>query len=267
MNKDGKSKEKSSMLDFLLEVEDEDGEKFDNESIIDLLAGIVFAGHESSAFATMWVLLYLRQNPQVAQKVKEEQEEIVNNRPPTQKGLSMKEIKQMNYTVKAVNETLRKANLGFGVFREATEDTEINGYAIPKGWKILVMQRHIHMDSQIHPNPKAYDPSRFDNPKAAGTFFPFALGVRTCPGSDFARLQIYIFVHYFYLNYKIEVINPDCKINYFPIPLPKDNCLAKIIKLSSDFLKSICKIFSPVIPVAEVYVQNLMCMWSSSPAH
>ncbi|XP_038708529.1 beta-amyrin 11-oxidase-like [Tripterygium wilfordii] len=41
------SKEKKSMLDLLLEVEDEDGDKMDNITIIDLLGSLVFGGHEA----------------------------------------------------------------------------------------------------------------------------------------------------------------------------------------------------------------------------
>lgn len=35
-----------------------------------------------------------------------------------------------------------------------------------------------------------------------GAFTPFGLGSRYCPGSDLAKLEISIFLHYFLLNYK-----------------------------------------------------------------
>ncbi|XP_038678556.1 beta-amyrin 11-oxidase-like [Tripterygium wilfordii] len=232
LNKTSDSKGKKSMLDFLLEVEDEDGETMDNETIIDLLAGIMFAGHESTAYATMWLLLFLYDNPEVLQKIKEEQEEIVKNRPSTQKGLTIKEIKQMPYTGKVIQELLRMTNLSFALFRETKVDVHINGYTIPKGWKVLAMARAVHMDPQIYSNPKEYDPSRWDNPNVkAGAYIPFGLGSRVCPGNDLAKLELYIFIHCFVLNYKLERTNPDCPKVHFPVPRPTDNFLAKIIKL------------------------------------
>ncbi|XP_038686079.1 beta-amyrin 11-oxidase-like [Tripterygium wilfordii] len=229
------SKEKKSMLDLLLEMEDEDGEKMDNITIIDLLGSLVFGGHETTAIAIMWLLIYLHDNPQILRKVKEEQEHIISNRPSTQKGLTMAEIKQMSYTSKVFQETLRITNIGVGGFRDAKADVEINGYTIPKGWKVLLMFRDVHLNPEIFPNPKAFDASRWDNTNIkAGAFIPFGLGSRICPGNELAKLEALIFIHYFLLDYKLERINPNNEIVSFPVRLPKDNLLVKFTKVSSS---------------------------------
>ena len=36
------------------------------------------------------------------------------------------------------------------------------GYTIPKGWKVLVWFRSVHLDPEIYPNPREFDPSRWD---------------------------------------------------------------------------------------------------------
>jgi hypothetical protein len=36
------------------------------------------------------------------------------------------------------------------------------GYLIPKGWKVLVWNRGVHMDPENYSNPKDFDPSRWD---------------------------------------------------------------------------------------------------------
>lgn len=38
----------------------------------------------------------------------------------------------------------------------------ISGYTIPKGWKVLVWFRSVHLDPEIYPNPKEFNPSRWD---------------------------------------------------------------------------------------------------------
>ena len=58
------------MLALLMEAEDENGGKLGDEEIVDLLIIYLYAGHESSALATMWVLMFLEQHPQVYQKAK-----------------------------------------------------------------------------------------------------------------------------------------------------------------------------------------------------
>ncbi|XP_061345101.1 beta-amyrin 11-oxidase-like [Gastrolobium bilobum] len=230
-NNNRETKMRKDMMDLLMEVKDEVGWKLQDEDIIDLLLVFLLAGHESSAHGILWTIIYLMEHPYVLHKAKKEQEQIMERRPSTQKGLNLKEIKQMEYLSKVIDETLRRTSISFANFRQAKVDVNINGYTIPKGWKVLVWNRGVHMDPETYVNPKEYDPSRWENYKArAGSFLPFGLGSRFCPGSDLAKLEITIFLHHFLLNYRMERINPECPVTYLPVPRPSDNCLARIIK-------------------------------------
>ncbi|KAK2406897.1 beta-amyrin 11-oxidase [Trifolium repens] len=223
--------QKKDILDILLE---DKGENSEDDDIIDLLIVLLFTGHETTAIAVMWSITYLTNNPLCLKKAREEQEEIMKARASSQKRLSIKEIKKMVYLSQVIDETLRHANM-FSAFREATTDLNINGFLIPKGWKVLVWLRAIHMDHEYHLNPKEFNPARWNdyNP-AIGTFLPFGIGPWLCPGSDLARYEITIFLHYFLLNYKLEQINLECPLTNLPSPKPVDNCLAKVIKLSTS---------------------------------
>lgn len=220
---------KRDMMDALLEVEDENSRRLNDEEIIDVLVMYLNAGHESSGHITMWATLFLQSHPEFFQKAKAEQEAIVKNRPGTQKGLTLKEVRQMGYLSKVIDETLRVVTFSFVVFREAKADVNISGYTIPKGWKVLVWFRSLHLDPEIYPEPKEFNPSRWDNltPKA-GTYLPFGGGSRMCPGNDLAKIEIAVFLHYFLLNYELERRNPGCPKMYLPHSRPKDNCLGRI---------------------------------------
>ncbi|CAI8605412.1 unnamed protein product [Vicia faba] len=226
--------ERKDLLDVFLEARDEDGWKYEDEDIIDILIGIVLAGHETTANSMMWSMIYLTQNPHILEKAKEEQEEIMKTRLSNQKHLSLEDIKKMTYLSQITNEILRLKNTNFAIFREATMDVNINGYTIPKGWKVLTWTRAIHMDPTYYPNPNEFNPSRWnDHNIKIGSFLPFGAGSRHCPGSDLAKIEISIFLHYFLLNYKLELVNPKCPITNLPSPKPIDICLAKVIKVSS----------------------------------
>uniref|UniRef100_A0A1U7YEV2 Ent-kaurenoic acid oxidase 1-like n=1 Tax=Nicotiana sylvestris TaxID=4096 RepID=A0A1U7YEV2_NICSY len=163
-----------------------------------------------------------------------EQEAIVKNRPSDQKGVTLKEIRQMDYLSKVIDETLRVVTFSFVVFREAKKDFMINGYTIPKGWKVLVWFRSVHLDPETYDDPLEFNPSRWDDftPKA-GTFLPFGAGSRLCPGNDLAKLEISIFLHYFLLDYELERENPSCPLMYLPHCRPKDNCLGRVKRVLS----------------------------------
>ncbi|KAI9088958.1 hypothetical protein K1719_029415 [Acacia pycnantha] len=221
------------MMDLLMEAKDEDGGQMEDEDITDLLLLFLMAGHESTAHAIMWTLIFLGQHPQYFQKAKEEQEEIAARRPSSQKGLSLREIKQMDYLSKVIDEMLRMISISLSNFRKAKAEVNINGYTIPKDWKVLVFNRGLHMDPEIYANPEEFNPSRWDNYKGGktGAFLPFGLGTRYCPGNDLARFEIAIFLHHFLLNYRMERIDEKCSMVYLPIPRPSDNCLARIVKV------------------------------------
>ncbi|KAE8735983.1 Beta-amyrin 11-oxidase [Hibiscus syriacus] len=245
------------MIDLLLEIKDEDGEELENEQIVNLLLGFLFAGHETTAHAALWLTIYLHDHPEILQGVKEEQVEIINRRPPSQKGLTLSEIRRMDYLSKAIDETMRLYGIPLALFRKANNDVEINGYIIPKGWKILVWCKAVHMNSEVYSNPNEFLPSRWDNHKLkAGSFLPFGAGSRTCPGADLSKIEMSIFIHYFLLNYRFERINPTSPIRY-PTPSPADN----FSRGSRNFLDHQTWMSSyqnkPIIGRDLVYVMNL----------
>ncbi|XP_077234326.1 ent-kaurenoic acid oxidase 2-like [Tasmannia lanceolata] len=228
---------KKDMMDALIDAEDENGRRLTDEEIIDVLVMYLNAGHESSGHITMWATVFLQEHPETYEKAKVEQEKILRKRPATQKGLTLKEVKEMDYLSKVIDETLRIVNISSMVFRQATSDVNVSGYTIPMGWKVLIWFRNVHMDSEVYPDPKEFKPSRWDEyvPKV-GSFIPFGAGSRLCPGNDLAKMEISIFLHYFLLDYQVKRVNPECPTRYLPHPRPTDNCLARIMKLSAPFV-------------------------------
>ncbi|CAA6669678.1 unnamed protein product [Spirodela intermedia] len=223
------------MMDALIEVEDDDGRKLEDEEIIDVLIMYLNAGHESSGHITMWATVFLQEHPECFRKAKEEQVEIRRSMLSSQTGLALKDYRKMEYISKVIDETLRLVNISLVAFREATSDVKVNGYMIPKGWKAQVWYRNVHMDPEVYPQPKVFSPARWDGviPKP-GTFLPFGGGSRLCPGNDLAKLEISVFLHHFLLNYQLTRLDPECPVRYLPHTRPIDNCRARISKVSAS---------------------------------
>ncbi|KAI4357143.1 hypothetical protein L6164_001110 [Bauhinia variegata] len=182
---------KKDLVDAVLVAKDENGLKLEDKDIIDFFILLLFGGHESTAVAMMWSVIYLTEHPQISRLHTIDQ------------FLFMKShllcTKENNVVI---DEMLRKTTITFTTFREA--HVNINGcYVIPKGWRVLSWVRPVHLDPEYHPNPQQFIPSRWEDYNVkVGSFIPFGYGSRLCPGMDLAKLEITIFLHYFLLNYK-----------------------------------------------------------------
>ncbi|CAL0334482.1 unnamed protein product [Lupinus luteus] len=226
-------KKHKDMMDSLMDAVDDNGQSLDDETIIDIMLMYLNAGHESSGHITTWAAYYLQKHPEYLQKAREEQQEILRKRPPTQKGLVLEEVRKMDFLSKVVDETLRLVTFSPMVYRRALNDVNINGYLIPKDWIAITWFRNVHYDNDIYPNPREFNPYRWDITRKAGEFLPFGAGTRLCPGNDLAKLEISVFLHHFVMHYKLEPSNPNCAIRHLPHTRPKDNCLARIKKISA----------------------------------
>ncbi|KAL9248708.1 Ent-kaurenoic acid oxidase 1-like protein [Drosera capensis] len=116
-------------MDALMEVEDNEGRRLTEEEIIDILIMYLNAGHESSGHIIMWATVFatvfLEQHPEILKKAKEEQVLIDRNKAPEQKGLTLKDIRKMEYLSKVIDETLRWVTFSYVVFREAKADVNV----------------------------------------------------------------------------------------------------------------------------------------------
>ncbi|KAK8571796.1 hypothetical protein V6N12_027869 [Hibiscus sabdariffa] len=133
------------MIDLLLEAKDENGEELENELIVNLLLGFLLAGHETTAHIASWLTIYLHDRPETLRKAKEEQQEIVKRRPPSQKGLTLNEIRQMEYLSKAIDETIRMCGIPLAIFRKAKDDAEVDGSRTCPGADLSKIEMSIFM--------------------------------------------------------------------------------------------------------------------------
>ncbi|CAN4127805.1 unnamed protein product [Withania somnifera] len=217
---------RTNILDIMLDSQcDEEGKVLNDENIMKVLLWYTFSGYESIAKVATQTIMLLEKHPECFQKAKEEQEEIVKRRSSPDAGLTFSEIGQMKYVGNVINETLRLGSTETVLFRDARTDVNINGYTIPKGWKVLALLGNLYMDPKTYVKPKEFNPSRWDDfATKPNSFIPFGVGLRLCPGSNLVRLEVSVFLHYFLLNYRLEQLNKDSK---------PEACIARFKKIST----------------------------------
>ncbi|KAI3987091.1 hypothetical protein MKX01_036881 [Papaver californicum] len=207
--------------------------RLSDSQVADNIIGVIFAAHDTTASVLTWILKYLHDHGELLDAVVREQESIRQTiMEENRDGLTWDDTKKMRLTSRVIQETLRTASILSFTFREAVEDVELQGYLIPKGWKVLPLFRSIHHCAEFFPQPEKFDPSRFEVPLRPNTYMPFGNGVHSCPGSELAKLEMLVLLHHLTTSYRWEATGEEDGIQYGPFPVPKRGYPVKITKRS-----------------------------------
>ncbi|MET0593107.1 MAG: cytochrome P450 [Polyangiaceae bacterium] len=180
------------LLSMLMAVTDEgDGGKMTPRQLRDEVMTLVLAGFETTANALSWTLYLLAKHPEVAARLEEEASRVLGNREP-----GFEDVPQLEYTERVLQESMRLYPPAWCFERQAVEDDEIGGYAIPKGTTIAICPYVLHRNPAIWENPDKFDPDRFlperSNDRSRFAYLPFGDGPRICIGKAFAMMEMKI---------------------------------------------------------------------------
>lgn len=203
------------MLGSLLRWED-NGKKLSDEVLIDLIITLLYSGYETVSTTSMMVVKHLHDHPKALQQIMEEHMEIRKRKGPNDP-IDWNDYKSMKFTRAVILETMRLATIVNGVLRKTTHDMEINGYLIPKGWRIYVYIREANYDSFLYPEPLSFNPWRWQDKSMEyhNNFMLFGGGTRLCPGKESGIAEISTFLHYFVTKYRWEEVGGD-SLEKFP---------------------------------------------------
>ncbi|CAP56535.1 putative cytochrome P450 [Gluconacetobacter diazotrophicus PA1 5] len=154
--------------------------------LIDEVATMIVAGHETTASVLFWACLLLAQSPRWQDEVARE----VRDMDLSPAGAATT-LPALHVTTAVVRETLRLYPPAFMSGRESVDEADLCGHTVPKGAMVLLPFWMLHRNPALWDNPGCFDPARFldrpDPPRFA--FLPFGAGPHVCIGAQLAMTE------------------------------------------------------------------------------
>ncbi len=224
----GADQDAGDLLSMLLESRDEAGRGMSDRQLRDEAITILLAGHETVALALSWTWYLLSQHPTAEQQLVDELRRVLGDRLPC-----VSDLPALRYTERVIKEAMRLYPPVYSFGREAVDDCEIGGYAVPAGTTLFMSPWVMHRHPRYFEQPDAFLPERWDGdlverlPKFA--YFPFGGGPRLCIGSRFAMMEAVLLLAAIAQRFHLSLV-PERPVTLFPsITLrPKDGVWVRL---------------------------------------
>lgn len=182
--------EARDLFDLLVQAFGDDGAEtgtaVPNRMIVDEVATMIVAGHETTATALFWACLMLARVPAWQDAVAEE----VRDADLSVEGAATT-LPDLKVTTAVVREVLRLFPPAFMTGREAVVDAELCGVPVKKGAMLLLPFWMLHRRPDLWRDADAFDPRRFlEGPEPERfAFLPFGAGPHVCIGAQLAMTE------------------------------------------------------------------------------
>lgn len=176
----------NDILSALLAAEDPaTGSRFVGTELLDQIAMLFLAGHETSAAALGWTLYLLSHDQTVQQNLRDEVADVLGDRDP-----EFSDMKKLERTRNVFREAMRLYPPVAFLSRDVRQDDSLAGHALPQGSAAVIPMWLMHRHHAHWQDPHAFNPDRFaskDHQHAIRhAYMPFSMGARVCVGAAFA---------------------------------------------------------------------------------
>lgn len=165
------------------------------QELLVVVMDLFVAGTETTSSTLRWAILYLAKYPEIQRRVQRELDEVI----PRGTIVQYQDRVKLPYFEAVLSEVNRIASLvPLGVPHVASEDTQLEGYTIPKDAILLPHLECCHKDPKFWEKPDQFYPEHFLD--AEGKFvskdnlMPFSVGRRVCLGESLARVEVVVFL-------------------------------------------------------------------------
>jgi cytochrome P450 len=182
--------QRGDLLSMLMSARDEDasGKGMTDTQVRDEVLTIFLAGYETVANALTWTWYLLSQNPEAANKMYAEVDQVLGTSTAT-----VETFPRLKYTEQVFAESMRLYPPAWAMGRQSTVPIELGPYRFPPDTHFFFSQYIMHRSPEYWPDPLTFRPERHtpearaDRPRF--TYFPFGGGRRQCIGEAFAWME------------------------------------------------------------------------------
>lgn len=190
-----------------------DGAEVEDEVLLALMLGLMFAGHETTAGQAAWTIIQILQNPDYQRLVQAEIDALL----PTGREMDEQVMRQMQHVSWAVKETERLRPSADLLLRDVDAPIEAGGYQIPAGWRVMVAAEVAHVLPELWENPQKFDPLRYapgreEHKQHRFSLIGFGGGAHKCMGMNFANNEMMIITALLFQQYDLELLTKDPQI-------------------------------------------------------
>ncbi len=211
------------MFTLLCRATDEEGNRFDDRQIVDHMAFLWMAAHDTITSSMSTLAYELGRHPDWQERLHDECASLGRDH------LEYDDLGRLTLVDCAFREALRLNAPVPAIPRMTVKDVEFGGYHIPAGTTIGVSPTFVHHMPDIWPAPERFDPLRFTEAGGVRTrhkyaWVPFGGGAHMCIGLHFAIMQAKAVIFHLLRDYRIRLDAPGYRTDFQIMPLtkPKD---------------------------------------------
>ena len=200
---------------FLAARDEHTGQPFDFDELVNQVAMLFLAGHETSASALTWACHLLANAPQIQERAHDEVVLHLGEREP-----QPSDMKQLTLTWNIFRETLRLfPPVGFFA-RESSRPCPMRDKQVKPGASIIISPWLIQRHREWWVMPDAFDPDRYTRDEALSkeslkrAYLPFGMGPRVCLGAAFAQQEAVLILSSLLRQFRLEPVQ-----GHVPMPV------------------------------------------------
>lgn len=185
----GSAEAATDLLGRLIAARDpETGQPMTRDLVIDNLATLLEAGHETTAKATTWTLYLLARATAWQERVREEVRAVVGDGP-----VRPEHVAGLEVTTRVLKESMRLYPPAPVLARLVVNPFQLGAHRFEKGTQLVMPLYCIHRHRKYWDDPDRFDPDRFLPARTEGMprtqYMPFGAGPRICIGQSFAMIE------------------------------------------------------------------------------